>query len=151
VGVGDGQVDFGSPSPPALTLGSLIAELGISELEGAGLREPLPEPVRWLLETADGGSTARLCSLGEMALQAHRATGDPDYASNARQIAAQLLARRNATGRWLADQRGPEHHNLSLVDGLPAVGLLLLGAAGSRLPSARLVAYRQPPGGDHGR
>ncbi|APR80743.1 Lanthionine biosynthesis protein LanM [Minicystis rosea] len=79
-------------------------------------------------------STRALVSRAEEAQLAARVTGDPEAAREARRCVRVLLDRRAATGRWFPDRLVDDRLNLSALDGLPALGSVLLRHLRPQLP-----------------
>ncbi|WP_062440959.1 type 2 lanthipeptide synthetase LanM [Herbidospora daliensis] len=138
---------FGDPPAESLTAhrfaldtpGSLLAAVATAHaLTGevpAGLRDHVarhcaPDPAR---------TCAGLVADAEIALHTARLTGDQGLARTARDLAAELILRRDHTGRWFADRRRADRLSLSAVNGLAAAGLTLLRLADDEVASIRLV------------
>ncbi|MGW0199427.1 hypothetical protein, partial [Nonomuraea sp. NPDC003201] len=115
-------------------LGEMPAEREVVRRQ-AGLRERV---ARYCAPDA-GRSCARLVVDAEVALHTARLTGDAALERSARELAAELLRRRDHTGRWFADRRRADRLSLSATDGLAAAGLTLLRLADDQVASLRLV------------
>lgn len=61
-------------------------------------------------------------------------------------VAAELVARHQAHGRYLIDNRAAECHQLSVLDGMPAVAVALLRAGGRAVSSVPLLEVIPPTG-----
>lgn len=79
-------------------------------------------------------STRALLSMAEEAQIAARITDAPDAARDAGRCIRVLLDRRAATGRWFPDRLVDDRLNLSALDGVPALGSMLLRHLRPQLP-----------------
>ncbi len=134
------------------TIGSILAALGVAharvQAPPAAVLQQATATVRGTLAAAGRATEGALAELVDVAVLAHRCTGQDQWRELSRAAAAELLHRRNWTGRWLPSRRGPDQMALSIVDGLPAVGMAFLQAADPAIPSVRLVSSR-PDGCGH--
>ncbi|GGK97809.1 hypothetical protein Sme01_61400 [Sphaerisporangium melleum] len=121
------------------TPGSLLAAVGTAHLLTGEVPAELRERVTRYCAPDAGRSCARLVVDAEVALHTARLTGDQALDRSARALAAELLRRRDHTGRWFADRRRADRLTLSAVDGLAAAGLTLLRLADDQVASLRLV------------
>lgn len=136
---------LGAPAIPPLrpACGGLLAALATAR----ALRAPTPLPLRQgvdaALAAAGGQPSARLLGLGEVAVEAWRTTACERYLDAAHRVVGELVGRRHASGKWFGDRAGPDEHNLSVTDGLPALALLLLRVGAPETPSIRLLSFRE--------
>jgi type 2 lantibiotic biosynthesis protein LanM len=79
-------------------------------------------------------STRALLARAEEAQFAARVTNDPGIAIEARRCVRVLLDRRAASGRWFPDRLVDDRLNLSALDGVPALGAVLLRHIWPELP-----------------
>ncbi|MEV6981442.1 DUF4135 domain-containing protein [Sphaerisporangium sp. NPDC051017] len=121
------------------TPGSLLAAVGTAHLLTGEVPAGLRERVVRYCAPDPGRSCARLVVDAEVALHTARLTGDGALERSARGLAAELLRRRDHTGRWFADRRRADRLTLSAVDGLAAAGLTLLRLADDQVASLRLA------------
>ena len=84
-------------------------------------------------------STRALVSRAEEAQLAARVTGDPEAARDARRCIRVLLDRRALTGRWFPDRLVDDRLNLSALDGVPALGSVLLRHLRPQLPLSSVL------------
>jgi type 2 lantibiotic biosynthesis protein LanM len=125
---------FGLGSP-----GSLLAAVATAHALTGEVPAELRERVARHCAPVAGRSCARLVVDAEVANHTARLTGEVGLARTARALAAELLQRRDHTGRWFADRRRADRLALSAVDGLAAAGLTLLQLADDQVASLRLV------------
>jgi hypothetical protein len=78
--------------------------------------------------------TRALVSRAEEAQQRARITGDPEAAREASRCIRALLDRRATSGRWLPDRLVDDRLELSALDGMPALGSVLLRHLRPQLP-----------------
>lgn len=78
--------------------------------------------------------TRAILARAEEAQFAARTTNDPDTAAEARRCVRVLLDRRAAAGRWFPDRLVDDRLNLSALDGVPALGAVLLRHVWPELP-----------------
>ncbi|MEV4017509.1 type 2 lanthipeptide synthetase LanM [Nonomuraea angiospora] len=121
------------------TPGSLLAAVATAHLLTGEVPGDLRERVARYCAPDAGRSCARLVVDAEVALHTARLTGDGALERSARELAAELLRRRDHTGRWFADRRRADRLSLSATDGLAAAGLTLLRLADDQVASLRLV------------
>ncbi|MEV8633953.1 type 2 lanthipeptide synthetase LanM [Streptosporangium sp. NPDC051023] len=121
------------------TPGSLLAAVATAHLLTGEVPVTLRERVARHCAPAAGRSCARLVVDAELALHTGRLTGDRTLVRSAGELAAELLRRRDHTGRWFADRRRADRLTLSAVDGLAAAGLTLLRLADDQVASLRLA------------
>jgi hypothetical protein len=96
---------------------------------------------------ASHANAAELLTLGTRALVlraeeaqlAARCTGEAEAAVEARCCIRILLDRRTTTGRWFPDRVVDDRLNLSALDGVPALGLVLLRHLRPELPIISLL------------
>ncbi|SEH02057.1 type 2 lantibiotic biosynthesis protein LanM [Nonomuraea solani] len=137
---------LGSASAPLLahrfaldTPGSLLAAVATAHLLTGEVPGDLRERVARYCAADAARSCARLVVDTEVALHTARLTGDSALERAAGGLAAELLRRRDHTGRWFADRRRADRLSLSATDGLAAAGLTLLRLADDQVASLRLV------------
>ncbi|GIH72515.1 type 2 lanthipeptide synthetase LanM [Sphaerimonospora thailandensis] len=121
------------------TPGSLLAAVATAHLLTGEVPGGLRERVARHCAPDPGRSCVRLVVDAEVALHTARLTGDQALARSARSLAAELLRRRDHTGRWFADRRRADRLTLSAVNGLAAAGLTLLRLADDQVASLRLA------------
>ncbi|GAB1823776.1 type 2 lanthipeptide synthetase LanM [Herbidospora sp. RD11066] len=130
----DGDHRFALDTP-----GSLLAAVATAH----ALTGEVPDDLRERVARHCGPARRRTCAGlvvdAEMAIHTARLTGDQGLARTARDLAAELLLRRDHTGRWFADRRRADRLSLSAVNGLAAAGLTLLRLADDEVASLRLV------------
>jgi hypothetical protein len=113
---------------------------------GEHVAAPADGRLAWRLELDAGAAAEAARRLpgadplddADLALAAHRATGDAAFLAHARSAADRLIAARRDTGWWLPATSVAERHHLSAVTGLGAVALVLLAAdAPEAIPAPR--------------
>ncbi len=115
--------------------------LAAMAVHGSGLASAPPD----LVELRPGVvelsqlSTRALLLRAEEAQLAERFIGDGDAAHEAHRCIRTLLSRRAATGRWFPDRVVGDRLNLAGLDGLPALGIVLLRHVRPKLPSISLL------------
>lgn len=101
---------------------------------GCGVQATLPTvPRPGLVELTELGTRALLLRAEEAQLAA-RSTNNPEAAFEARRCIRVLLDRRAASGRWFPDRLVDDRLNLSALDGMPALGSVLLRYLRPELP-----------------
>lgn len=107
-------------SPDLSTNGGRLAALEVAR-SGTGCwdcRAPFPMPEHeW--GTLSSTDLIRTCGIARL---------HPDGARAAEQMLSEILARRAVSGRWLDDRYAADRVNLGAIDGITAVGMLLLQA-----------------------
>ncbi|TKK89537.1 type 2 lantipeptide synthetase LanM [Herbidospora galbida] len=121
------------------TPGSLLAAVATAHALTGEVPADLRDHVARHCAPTPARSCAALVVDAEMAIHTARLTGDQGLARTARDLAAELLLRRDHTGRWFADRRRADRLSLSAVNGLAAAGLTLLRLADDEVASLRLV------------
>lgn len=121
------------------TPGSLLAAVATGHLLTGDVPAEVRERVARRCAPEDRRSCERLVVDAELALHTARLTGDAELAAAARHLTAELVERRERTGRWFADRRRADRLTLSAVNGLAAAGLTLLRLADDQVDSLRLV------------
>ncbi|WP_061300072.1 type 2 lanthipeptide synthetase LanM [Herbidospora cretacea] len=121
------------------TPGSVLAAVATAHALTGEVPADLRDRVARRCAPAPGRSCAGLVVDAEVAVHTARLTGDQGLLRTARDLAAELLLRRDHTGRWFADRRRADRLTLSAVNGLAAAGLTLLRLADDEVASLRLV------------
>ena len=85
-------------------------------------------------------NTSELLLRAEEYQYAFRCSGDPEADLEARRCIRTLLNRRAASGRWFPDRLVDDRLNLSALDGLPALGRVLLRCLRPDLPVIGILA-----------
>jgi hypothetical protein len=112
--------------------GGRLAAMAV-HASGMAAAAPLPDLRPGLIELPRL-STRALLTRAEEAQFAARSTDDPDAAIEARRCIRVLLDRRATTGQWFPDRLVDDRLNLSALDGIPALGAVLLRHIWPKLP-----------------
>ncbi|MFT3765614.1 MAG: type 2 lanthipeptide synthetase LanM [Minicystis sp.] len=130
----------GSPDLPRApaSIGDLTAVIHRLRLAGAAVPPSIVAGV-WSHLRAPRFDHGRSAALADLALEAFSAGCGPDFLSAARAIAAAAIEHRVVGGTWFGDPNCPDTYRLSILDGLPALGMLFLRLGDSTLNSVRIL------------